>query len=126
MLEMLVAALIAIGAVFVFVGSLGLVVLPDFFTRMHAPTKATTLGVGSLLLASSIYFSSRGDGISLHELAIILLLFVTAPLGAHLLSKAALHLGLPSRAPVPPTLVSESARSVDRNECGHDTDRPAQ
>ena len=38
-----------------FVGSLGLIRLPDFYTRLHAPTKATTLGIGSVLIASMIY-----------------------------------------------------------------------
>jgi multicomponent K+:H+ antiporter subunit G len=73
-------------------GSIGLARLPDFLTRLHGPTKATTLGVGAMLLASAIFFSTREDtGVSLHELAILLFLFITAPVTAHLLAKAALH-----------------------------------
>ncbi len=93
--ETLLSILILAGAIFTFIGSLGLVRLRDFYTRLHAPTKATTLGVGSLLIASSIYFSTRGDGISLHEILITLFLFITAPVSAHLMAKAALHLRLP-------------------------------
>lgn len=101
MLDLLLVLLILAGALFTFVGSLGLVRLPDFYTRLHAPTKATTLGVGSLLLASALYFSTRGGGISLHEVLVTLFLFITAPVSAHLMAKAALHLGLRSVAPVP-------------------------
>lgn len=95
MLDILLSFLILAGAVFTFIGSLGLVRLRDFYTRLHGPTKATTLGVGCLLIASSLYFSSRGEGISLHEVLVTLFLFITAPVSAHLLAKAALHLELP-------------------------------
>jgi multicomponent K+:H+ antiporter subunit G len=101
MLDLLLSALILAGALFTFVGSLGLARLPDFFTRLHGPTKATTLGVGSLLVASAIYFSTRGEGVSLHEVLVTLFLFITAPVSAHLLARAALHLRLKSLTPVP-------------------------
>jgi multicomponent K+:H+ antiporter subunit G len=101
MLDLLLAILILTGALFTLVGSLGLARLPDFYTRLHAPTKATTLGVGSLLIASAVYFSSRGEGVSLHEVLVTLFLFITAPVSAHLLSRAALHLRLRSLAPLP-------------------------
>jgi multicomponent K+:H+ antiporter subunit G len=101
MLEYFLSFLIVVGALFTFIGSLGLARLPDFFMRLHAPTKATTLGVGSLLIASSIYFSTRGEGISLREGLITLFLFITAPVSAHLLAKAALHLKLHSEATLP-------------------------
>ena len=90
--ESTVAALLVLGALFVLLGSIGLARLPDFLTRLHGPTKATTLGVGALLLASAIFFSTGANtGISLHELAILFFLFITAPVTAHLLAKAALH-----------------------------------
>jgi multicomponent K+:H+ antiporter subunit G len=101
MQDLLLSLLILVGALFTFIGSLGLVRLPDFYTRLHGPTKATTLGVGSLLVASALYFSTRGAGISLHEVLVTLFLFITAPVSAHLLSRAALHLGLKSLAPLP-------------------------
>lgn len=95
--EALVAGLLVIGALFVLLGAIGLARLPDFLTRLHAPTKATTLGVGSLLLASAIHFSDLAGGrISLHELAVACFLFVTAPVSAHLLAKAALHRQAPT------------------------------
>lgn len=92
MSEVIISILVLIGAFFTLVGSLGLVKLPDFFTRLHGPTKATTLGVGAILIASTIYFLTKQDTISLHELLITLFLFVTAPVSAHLMAKAALHI----------------------------------
>lgn len=94
--DLATALLILIGTGFVLIGAIGIVKLPDFFTRLHAPTKASTLGVGGLLAASMLYFSARGDSLSLHELLVIAFLFITAPVSAHLLTKAALHLRVDS------------------------------
>ena len=69
--------------------------MPDFFTRLHGPTKATTLGVGAMVLASAVYFTATQEGASLHEIAVMLFLFITAPVSAHLLAKAALHRRVP-------------------------------
>ena len=102
MLEIALSTLILIGAIFTLIGSMGLARLQDFYTRLHGPTKATTLGVGSLLIASSIYFSTHNDGLSLHEVLVTIFLFITAPVSAHLLAKAALHLKLKTLA-APPT-----------------------
>lgn len=101
MIDFMLAILILIGAAFTFVGSLGLARLEDFYSRLHGPTKATTLGVGALLIASVLYFSTRGEGLSLHEILVTLFLFITAPVSAHLLSKAALHLRVHSVARPP-------------------------
>ena len=107
MLDYFLSFLILTGAIFTFIGSLGLVRLKDFYTRLHGPTKATTLGVGSLLIASVLFFSTRGTGVSLHELLITLFLFITAPVTAHMLAKAALHLNLDSLAKMPVEKVPE-------------------
>ncbi len=101
MLEYFLSVLILTGAIFTFIGSLGLVRLKDLYMRLHGPTKATTLGVGSLLIASALYFSIYSESISLHEFLITIFLFITAPVSAHLIAKAALHLDLPSLAKMP-------------------------
>lgn len=88
--EMLTSFLILVGAAFALIGSIGLARLPDFFTRLHGPTKATTLGVGSVVIASLIHSSATSGSLSLRELAISLFLFITAPITAHLLAKSAL------------------------------------
>ncbi len=94
MFDWILSALILIGAFFTLVGSIGLYKLPDFFMRLHGPTKATTLGVGALLIASALYFSFKTDQISLHEVLITIFLFITAPVSAHLMAKAAIHIKL--------------------------------
>ncbi|MCU0950734.1 MAG: Na+/H+ antiporter subunit G [Burkholderiaceae bacterium] len=103
-LDLLLSALLVIGAAFTLIGSWGLVKLSDFLKRLHGPTKATTLGVGCVLIASSLYFSLRDGAPSLHELLITLFLFMTAPVSAHLLVKALLKTnpGLPP--PLPPAI----------------------
>lgn len=101
--EWLAAALILIGAFFLLVGSIGMLRLPDFYMRLHAPTKASTLGVGGVLLASLLLGWAQGRP-GLAELLITLFVFVTAPVSANLLAQAALHLRLPSRAPAPEAL----------------------
>ena len=101
MIDFLLSVLILTGAIFTFIGSLGLARLQDFYTRLHGPTKATTLGVGCLLIASALYFSIQKDGVSLHEVLVTLFLFITAPVSAHLLAKAALHLKVKSLVPPP-------------------------
>lgn len=90
--ELLLSALVLAGAILTLIGSLGLVKLPDFYMRLHGPTKATTLGGGAILLVSVLYFSQKSGDVSLHEILITLFLFITAPVGAHLMAKAALHL----------------------------------
>ena len=99
-LDMITVALLLLGAGFVLIGSVGLARLPDIFTRLHGPTKATTLGVGSILLGSIVYFSVR-QGLSLHEILVTLFLFLTAPISAHLVSRAALHRNCRSLAEPP-------------------------
>lgn len=90
-LEIVIAALLVTGAAATLLGSLGLAKFGDFYQRLHGPTKATTLGVGSALLASCLWFSTRGSGLSLHELLITLFLALTAPVSAHQLARAALR-----------------------------------
>ena len=86
--EILVSALIVIGAFFLLVGSYGLAKLPDLMRRLHAPTKSTTLGIGALLIASLLYFLLVRGALSVHELLITLFLFLTAPVTAFMLAKA--------------------------------------
>ena len=88
-LEALIAGMLLIGGGFALIGSIGLAKLSDFYKRLHGPTKATTLGVGGVLIASSLYFTAISGVFSAHEFLISLFLFLTAPVSAHLLVKAA-------------------------------------
>jgi multicomponent K+:H+ antiporter subunit G len=99
--EAVIAVLALAGAAFTLIGSWGLAKLGDFGKRLHGPTKATTLGVGCLLLASMLWFGFAATT-SLHEALIALFLFLTAPVSAHLLIKAAMRLGATRPPPPPP------------------------
>lgn len=90
-MDILITALLVIAGIFGLVGSFGLLRLPDAMTRLHAPTKATTLGVGGVLIASMLYFLTQGTPTA-HELMITLFLFLTAPITAHFVAKVHLHL----------------------------------
>lgn len=89
--EILISFFLLFGGCFVLLGSFGLLRLPDFYTRLHAPTKATTLGLAGLLIASMIHFFVSGQGVIVHELLITLFLLITAPVSAHMIAKTALH-----------------------------------
>lgn len=87
--EALASFLIVTGSAFVLLGSIALIRLPDIFSRLHGPTKATTLGVGAIVVAAAVaHFAETGE-VGLRELAVSLFLFITAPVSAHLLAKAA-------------------------------------
>lgn len=90
LIEILVAALLIVGAAFTLIGSYGLLKLDQPMKRLHAPTKASTLGVGSLLLAAIVHAFASGEG-SLHELLVMAFLFVTAPIAGNFIAKVHLH-----------------------------------
>ena len=102
--DIIISALLVIGGFFGLVGSYGLVKLPDQMTRLHAPTKATTLGVGAVLIASLIWFPTQQGTVTWHELMITQFLLLTAPITGFFIAKAHMHLGwdadeLPRPAP---------------------------
>ena len=106
LIEWTAAALIVMSAFFLLVGAIGLARLPDFYMRLHAPTKASTLGVGGILIASMLVSAFQGRA-GMAELLITLFVFVTAPVSANLMAKAALHLKIKSLAPTPRDAVPE-------------------
>lgn len=89
--EIVISVLLVAAGVFGLVGSIGLIKLPDTMTRLHAPTKATTLGVGGVLIASMLYFWIFKSTLSWHELLITMFLLLTAPITANFIAKAHLH-----------------------------------
>lgn len=125
--EIIVSISLIVGAFFALVGSIGLFRLPDFFSRLHGPTKATTLGVGSMLVASAVYTTTSGEGVSVHELLILGFLFMTAPVSAHMLAKAALYLDLSSgvaHRPDPTDIGPTLQAGVEQNAATRDAHGP--
>lgn len=90
-LETLASLLLLTGGIFILIGALGMLKLPDFYTRLHAPTKASTLGIGCILIASMGLHALRGQGLNIQELVISLFLLITAPVSAYMIAKAAFH-----------------------------------
>lgn len=105
LLDALLAFLVLTGAVFTFIGSLGLARLRDFYTRLHGPTKATTLGVGGVLIASMLFHIFWSEAFSLRELLITLFLFITAPVSALMMMRA--HLARRGQRPIAPAADEE-------------------
>lgn len=85
--------LMLIGAFFMFVAALGVVRLPDLLTRLHAGTKSATFGAGCLMLGAALHFGELA--IWVRALAVVIFLFVTAPVTAHLIGRAAYLSGVP-------------------------------
>lgn len=101
LVEIALVVLLAAGSAFVLVGAFGLVRLSEFFKRLHGPTKASTLGVGCLLVASVGYHAYIGSDPQPRELLITAFLFITAPISAHLMAKAALSLRMDEMPQLP-------------------------
>ncbi|QHH93259.1 Na+/H+ antiporter subunit G [Acinetobacter proteolyticus] len=94
-LEIVVSFFVVFGAFFMLIGSIGIIRLPDLFMRLHAPTKSSTLGLGSFLIAAMIFAAMHGR-FGFAELLITLFAFITAPVSANLMAQAAIHLRLRS------------------------------
>ncbi len=92
MSEWVTSILMLAGSFFSFVAALGMLRLPDTLTRMHAATKAGTLGTGLILIAVAAFYQEIG--ITLRALVAIVFLLLTAPVAAHLIGRAAYYSGI--------------------------------
>ncbi|MFN3685065.1 MAG: monovalent cation/H(+) antiporter subunit G [Fimbriimonadaceae bacterium] len=93
MREGIAALLLAFGAVITFLAAYGVLRLPDSLTRMQATSKATTLGVGCVLLSVAVAFDDVG--VRTKAALVVLFLFVTQPIAAHLMARASYRSGSP-------------------------------
>ncbi|MBI4465736.1 MAG: monovalent cation/H(+) antiporter subunit G [Acidobacteria bacterium] len=92
MSEWLAAVLLVLGATFMLLAALGIVRMPDLFSRMQTATKAVTLGVGCTFLSVAVYFSDFG--VTFRVVLIIAFFFLTAPVAAHRIARAAYFVGV--------------------------------
>ncbi|NNE80136.1 MAG: monovalent cation/H(+) antiporter subunit G [Silicimonas sp.] len=95
------AIFLLIGSGFALVGVIGLLKFNDPMTRLHAPTKVGTVGIGMLLLASIVHSVVLGET-SIHETLIMAFLFVTAPISANFIAKVNIHKRNCETPPTPP------------------------
>lgn len=86
MLEIAAGILVLVGAGFTLVAAIGILRLPDLLTRMHASTKAGTLGLG--LIVTAILLDASSAAMAEKALALFLLVLATAPVAAHLVGRA--------------------------------------
>lgn len=91
LLDALIALLLVIAGVFGLIGSYGLIRLTGGMQRLHAPTKASTVGLGAALIASMLHGLLIGTGFSAQEMLVMVFIFITAPITANYLSKLHLH-----------------------------------
>lgn len=117
-LEILAIIFLLIASFFLVTGAIGLFRLPDLFMRLHAPTKSSTLGLGSVLIASIILSITFGR-FGMAEVLITLLAFITAPVSANLMAQAAIHLNLRSQSGDVPEAINRPLpwqRSREKND----------
>lgn len=91
--EILVIALTLLGSGFGVLAAIGVVRMPDLYTRMQSATKAGTLGVACAVLAAAVYFGTAATAAK--AVIVVLFLFGTAPIASHLIARAAYNSGVP-------------------------------
>lgn len=93
MIDFIIGLLATIAALFILLSAIGIVRMPDTFLRISATTKASTFGVGLSMLCAALYFQDMA--ITFKIIAIVSFLLLTAPVGAHLLSRTCYIIGIP-------------------------------
>ncbi|MGF1637817.1 MAG: monovalent cation/H(+) antiporter subunit G [Cyclobacteriaceae bacterium] len=92
MRDIIIMILTSSGALFIFLAAVGLVRMPDLYLRISVTTKAATLGIGLILVASAVYFNELS--VTSRVVAIILFILLTAPVGAHMIGRASYFRGI--------------------------------
>ena len=111
-LQVVAAATLIAGGMLCFIAALGLLRMPDVYIRMHASTKAGTLGV--LLVVLALVFTGADAGVVSKGIAVFAFVLLTAPIGAHLISRAAYRAGIPPWQ-WRPNDAAEGERASDRS-----------
>lgn len=93
MIEIILGFLSTVGALSILFASIGILRMPDFYLRLSVTVKASTLGVGLLLICAAIMFPDIS--VTTKAIAIIFFLIITAPIGAHMIGRAAYFTGTP-------------------------------
>ncbi|MBS2970323.1 monovalent cation/H(+) antiporter subunit G [Metabacillus sp. KIGAM252] len=93
--EWIIGTLILLGALLCLIASIGVLRLPDVYTRNHAASKGATLGVMSLLLGVFLYFLLIQGHFNSRVLLGIVFVFITSPVAGHLIMRAAFNTKIP-------------------------------
>lgn len=92
-LDLLTAAMLLLGGGFCLLGAVGVIRMPDLYTRLQAATKTGTLGLGCLMVGVALHFETLG--VSVRALLVIAFLLLTAPIAGHVIARAGYHSGTP-------------------------------
>ncbi len=114
MIEIIACLALLTGTFFIAIAALGLARMPDIYSRAHAVTKATTLGMAGVLSASIAVFGSPGA-----ELLVMLFVVLTNPVGAHMIARSAYLNGIPMTEM---SILDEMKRAGEHGSVDHDTD----
>lgn len=114
------AVLVVVGALFMLLAGVGVLRLPDVFMRLQAATKAATLGVGCMLLAVAIHFQDLA--VATRAMLVTGFVFLTAPVGAHMIARAAYAVG----APLWEGTITDELRQDSARKTGMPAETPAE
>jgi multicomponent Na+:H+ antiporter subunit G len=107
MRDVVATALLLLGAALMLIAAIGIVRLPDLFTRMHAAAKPGTLGVGLMMLGVAVHFGEAG--VTTWALLVIVFFLLTIPVATHMIAHAAYQVGVPLWEG---TIIDELGRSM--------------
>lgn len=109
-MELLISLFLIAGGSFAAIAGIGLLRFPDVLMRMHASTKAGTLGVGLSVISTALFFSN--DLVTTKAMLIVVFILFTAPVAAHLIGRAAYR----TKSPLwEPTVIDDQSAAVDSN-----------
>lgn len=116
MIEIAICSALSIGTSFIVISALGLLRLPDVYSRMHAVTKATTLGLAGVLGASAL-FNFAADRNVIRELLTMWFVLMTNPVGGHMIARSAYLVGIPLWGR---SVIDELGRAGEKSSADHD------
>ena len=93
MIQIATSLMMLLGGAFCLLGAVGMLRMPDLFTRLQAAAKTGTLGVGFVMLAAAVHFQDLG--VSVRAILVIIFLFLSAPIAAHVIARAAYFVDVP-------------------------------
>lgn len=113
-IDLAISLMLVAGGAFGIIGSYGLLKLREPMQRLHAPTKASTIGVGAALVASAFGLLVTGQGVSWHEVLVAAFILLTAPISALFMAKVHLYQTI-DPASLPPTGVTRAWATLERD-----------
>ncbi|CAM3798676.1 monovalent cation/H(+) antiporter subunit G [Marinicrinis lubricantis] len=114
--EPVLLIMIVLGAIVSLISTIGLLRFPDVYTRSHGVSKSSTLGVLLILLGSFLYFAFFEGHASAKLILGIIFVFLTAPVGGHLISRAAYRTGVPLTERTVQEQLKDAVEAFEANE----------